>query len=79
MRRESDGDGDAFDGGLDSDLVDLSGVPLDIVAEMSESALIFALRRIRAEAIRGVAAFSTDYERTHPADYEREADPPPAQ
>lgn len=60
------GDADAFDDNLVSDLVDLSDVPFGVVADMPESALAYALRRIHWEAIQGVVAFSTDYDQKPP-------------
>ncbi|WP_214411927.1 hypothetical protein [Sphaerisporangium fuscum] len=52
---------------IESDLVDLSDLPLDVVTEMPVSVLDFALRRIHLEAIEGPVLFSNDYIESPPA------------
>ncbi|MFC6086392.1 hypothetical protein [Sphaerisporangium aureirubrum] len=60
------GDKGIFPDNLASDLVDLSGISLDAVAEMPDSVLASALRRIHLEATEGAGSFFNDYAESNP-------------
>ncbi|MEO3813815.1 FxSxx-COOH cyclophane-containing RiPP peptide [Sphaerisporangium sp. B11E5] len=51
---------------LASDLVDLSGISLDALAEMPDSVLASALRRVHREATEGAGSFFNDYAESNP-------------
>ncbi|MFJ3308798.1 hypothetical protein ACIPSA_38290 [Streptomyces sp. NPDC086549] len=46
---------------LDSPLIDLSDFPFDEIESLPESAIVHALHRVRDEASRPEALFSTNY------------------
>ncbi|MFF8935864.1 hypothetical protein ACF08O_14260 [Streptomyces paradoxus] len=48
---------------LDSPLVDLSHLPFDAIRSLPESVIVSALRRVRREASRPEAMFTTNHEK----------------
>ncbi|WP_158681138.1 hypothetical protein [Streptomyces viridochromogenes] len=50
-------------GVLDSPLVDLSNFPFDAIQSLPESVIVSALRRVRQEAARPEAMFTTNHDK----------------